>query len=220
MSRKTFDFNTIEDFDTHINASIPYYNILNDAIRSMSKYFFSKGSNIFDLGCSTGAFLRSLETDCKKVGIDNSNLLPTELLESDNNNNLIFMNADLNEVDVVSNACVVYSIFTMQFLDPSKRKRYLNSIFNGLNEGGALFLCEKVYQESGIMENIITFSHYDYKSKRFSAEEIILKERDLRYIMKPCSNAELHDMLYDAGFSIVSDFWQMFNFKGILAIKK
>jgi hypothetical protein len=37
--------------------------------------------------------------------------------------------------------------------------------------------------------------------------------------MKPCLNQELTNTIKEAGFIMVSDFWQMFNFKGIIAIK-
>jgi tRNA (cmo5U34)-methyltransferase len=108
----------------------------------------------------------------------------------------------------------------MQFLNPSKRKNYLNQIYNGLNSGGALIICEKVYQEIGKVQEIVSFSHYDYKLNHFSSNDIISKERDLRYIMKPCGTEELTKLIFESGFNIVSDFWQMFNFKGIIAIKQ
>ena len=46
-------------------------------------------------------------------------------------------------------------------------------IYQGLNYGGALILCEKVYQDYGKVQEIMTFSHYDYKVKKFTADEII-----------------------------------------------
>ena len=49
--------------------------------------------------------------------------------------------------------------------------------------------------------------------------EIIKKERDLRFIMKPMSNNDLFELINSIGFSIVAPFWQMYNFKGIIAIK-
>lgn len=205
-----FDFNTIDNFDDHIEKSIPNYNILIDFIKSISQYFYVENTNIYDLGCSTGKFLNSLDFNCNKIGIDNSNLLP---------NKDGFYNIDLNDNFDIYNSCIVYSIFTMQFLSPSKRLQYLNNIYKGLNTGGALILCEKTYQEDGKFQEIMTFSHYDYKLKFFNANEIIQKEKDLRYIMKPNSYNEIYNMLKNTGFKNVTIFWQMFNFKGIIALK-
>jgi tRNA (cmo5U34)-methyltransferase len=205
-----FDFNTIQNFDDHINKSIPNYDILWNSISSMSEYFFVDNTNVYDLGCSTGKLLKSLDIKCYKYGYDVATLLPQE--EG-------FSYVDLNEPFPLMNACVVYSIFTMQFLKPSSRHNYLKTIYDGMNEGGALFICEKLYQDNGKMQEIFSFSHYDYKLNNFSTDEIFKKERDLRYIMKPNSERELDIMLQDVGFHNVTTFWQMFNFKGIIAIK-
>lgn len=205
-----FSFDTIKNFDEHILKSIPNYDILFSSINSISEYFFVEGRNIYDLGCSTGKLLKGINGNYNKIGYDIASLLPNE--EG-------FHAIDLNKPFKLNNACVVYSIFTMQFLNPQSRKKYLWQIYEGLDKGGALIICEKVYQEHGKVQEIISFSHYDYKLNHFSSEEIISKERDLRFIMKPCNNNELTELIKSVGFDIVTDFWQTFNFKGIIAIK-
>jgi tRNA (cmo5U34)-methyltransferase len=207
-----FDFNTINNFDEHILKSIPNYDILISSIKSISEYFFVENTNIYDMGCSTGKLLKSINGNYNKIGYDNSNLLPKD----DG-----FYNVDLNYIEKIKieNSCMVYSIFTMQFLNPSQRTKYLKKIYDGLLKGGALIICEKVYQEFGKIQEIISFSHYDYKLNHFTSDEIISKEKDLRFIMKPCLNKELTNLLKEAGFCMVNDFWQMFNFKGIIAVK-
>lgn len=212
-----FDFNKIDDFDDHINKSIPNYDLLIDSIKSMSEYFYVRSASIYDLGCSTGKLLKSLPFECKKIGYDNSNLLPS----SDGDLNLSFQNVDLNKVGdiVLNNACIVYCIFTLQFLDPIKRNALLTKIYDGLIQGGCLFITEKIYQENGKAQEIFSFSHYDYKLKQFNAEDILKKEKDLRYNMKPQDDYTLVHNLKGAGFKVVSPFWQMFNFKGYIAIR-
>jgi tRNA (cmo5U34)-methyltransferase len=127
-----FDFNTIDNFDDHINKSIPNYDLLIDSIKSMSEYFYVQSASIYDLGCSTGKLLKSLPFDCRKVGYDYSNLLPT----TNGDSSLEFHSVDLNKSFKINNACIVYSIFTMQFLDPLKRSAYLSTIKEGLIKGG------------------------------------------------------------------------------------
>jgi tRNA (cmo5U34)-methyltransferase len=210
-----FDFNTIDNFDDHINKSIPNYDLLIDSIKSMSEYFYVQSASIYDLGCSTGKLLKSLPFDCRKVGYDYSNLLPT----TNGDSSLEFHSVDLNKSFKINNACIVYSIFTMQFLDPLKRSAYLSTIKEGLIKGGCLIICEKIYQEHGIAQEVFSFSHYDYKLKQFRAEEILKKERDLRFNMKPLDDDSLTHLLKASGFRVVSPFWQMFNFKGYIAIR-
>ena len=214
---QSFDFNKIDDFDDHINKSIPNYDLLIDSIKSMSEYFYVQSASIYDLGCSTGKLLKSLPFDCRKVGYDYSNLLP----KTNGDLNLEFHNVDLNKTSLLnlSNACIVYCIFTMQFLDPLKRKAFLSKIYDGLIEGGCLFIAEKIYQENGKAQEIFSFSHYDYKLKQFNAEEILKKERDLRFNMKPLDDYGLTHLLKGTGFKVVAPFWQMFNFKGYIAIR-
>jgi tRNA (cmo5U34)-methyltransferase len=207
---KKFSFDAIENFDEHIDKSIPNFGVLTQSIKSIAEYFYVEDTNVYDLGCSTGKLLKEINTNCNKIGYDIATLLPKEPG---------FYPVDLNSEFELQNASVVFSIFTSQFLRPDKRLQYFKTIYEGLNVGGALIICEKVYREKGKIQEIMSFSHYDHKLKEFRAEEIIAKERDLRFIMKPWEDFELQKALVDAGF-YQTEFWSMFNFKGILAIKK
>ena len=209
-----FDFNTIQDFDSHILKSIPNYDLLIKCILSMSEYFISKDSNIYDLGCSTGKLLKSIPYKNVKIGYDCADLMPKK-----NEDDVMFFNVDLNNSFEVKNACIVYSIFTMQFLNKESRQNYCNLIYQGLNTGGAFILCEKIYQEDGLLQEIMSFTHYDYKCTQFTEEEIIKKERDLRYIMKPNTLQANIILLNKAGFKNITTFWQSYNFIGLIAIK-
>jgi tRNA (cmo5U34)-methyltransferase len=216
MTNEKFSFDTIQDFDQHILQSIPNYDILWNMIHSMSSYFVVEDTTIYDLGCSTGKLLKSLPYENSKVGID----LSINLLPKDNDEPISFLSEDLNtNFWDIDDACIVYSIFTMQFLKKSERSNYLETIYEGLVDGGALFLCEKIYQKHGLFQEVFSFSHYDYKENNFSPSTIYSKEKDLRSIMKPNTNVEILKMLKDAGFEKVTTFWQSFNFIGYLAVK-
>lgn len=210
---KKFDFNTIDDFDNHILKSIPNYDILLGTIKSISDYFVTKDTIIYDLGCSTGKFLKGLPYQNLKIGYDNAKLMP------DYDPDVNFIKWDLNHWFEIKNACLVYSMFTMQFLNRTSRDNYCQIIYDGLNEGGAFILCEKIYQQNGIMQEVLSFSHYDYKCQHFTEEEIIKKERDLRFIMKPNTMEQNIKLLENAGFTNIVQFWQSYNFVGLIAIK-
>lgn len=206
-----FDFNRIHDFDEHINKSIPSYDLLVDMSKSIAEYFYTKEAVVYDLGCSTGKMLLEIDTVCKKMGIDNSNLLPKA--------NPNFQSLDLNKENAVYNACVVFSLFTMQFLNVKRREGYIKGIYNGLIEGGALIIAEKVYQDDGRAQEAMTFSHYEMKMRSFTTEEILKKEKSLRQVMKPMNQTDFEELLKDTGFRVVTSYWQCFNFKAYLCIK-
>jgi tRNA (cmo5U34)-methyltransferase len=155
--------------------------------------------------------LMEIESVSKKRGIDNSKLLPVGIDG--------FESIDLNKEDVVFNACVVFSLFTMQFLNVSRRSGYINGICKGLIDGGALLIAEKVYQDSGRAQEVMTFSHYEMKQKSFSADDILAKEKSLRQVMKPMDKTDFESILNNAGFKTVTTYWQCFNFKAYLCIK-
>lgn len=113
-----FDFNTIQNFDKHIDQSIPNYNVLFESILRISEYFIIPNKTIYDIGCSTGKLLLQLHkehpSNCM-IGIDNSNnLLPKEI------DSPIFVSTDLNNGYIFKEACLIFSIFTLQFLQKKK----------------------------------------------------------------------------------------------------
>jgi predicted TPR repeat methyltransferase len=72
-----FDFNSMENFDNHIDSSIPSYGVMAQMVRNLSPWFLSPSKSIVDLGCSTGKLLESITHDGMKYGVDiATNLLP------------------------------------------------------------------------------------------------------------------------------------------------
>lgn len=213
-----FSFDTIKNFDEHINTSVPCYGEIFKAVNGLAKYFVTDDSYIYDIGCSRGTLLESIDIDgcknVKKIGIDCSlNLLP------ENNKDIAFLNFDLKNDFIFSNASLILSIFTMQFLPPSRRQSVINNIYNGLIKGGGFFFCEKIYSPFSRIQDMFTFNYYDFKAQTFSAEEILDKEKNLRKIMHPFTHEENIEMLKNAGFKIFDVFIKQYNFEGILAIK-
>lgn len=210
-----FSFDTIKDFDEHISKSIPSYSLLSDMIVNISEYFIQNDEVIYDLGCSTGSMLKKMPPHVRKVGYDNSSLLPMSSYK-----NLQFIKTDLTKGFLIENACIALSIFTMQFLPKRFRKQFCDTIYNGLNTGGAFILCEKVYSENSCMQEAMTMCHYQHKMQNFSLDEIHSKERDLREIMKPLTLNENIAILNQSGFSVIESFWRSYNFIGLICIKR
>jgi len=215
---KDFSFDTITSFDDHIAKSIPQYELMIESVVRMSDYFKDEKKVVYDVGTSTGKLLkyfkRANNYQGKLVGIDNcSNLLPNS------DEGITFINHDLTTPFKFNNACIVYSLYTMQFLPKESRQSLIQSIYDGLCEGGALFISEKVYCDESIFQDIFTSTYYDYKKQSFTEKEIFDKERSLRTMLKPNTVEHNLEMLRKAGFWKIQQFYRYFNFVGYVCVK-
>ena len=216
--KEKFSFDTIKDFDKHIECSIPNYSHLFDLISSMSTYFIEKDTNVYDLGCSTGLLLKNLSTINK---IDNVNFIGYEISDNLKPSQTVGFNwikQDLTKQLSIDNTNLIFSIFTLQFLKISDRKQLIKKVYNSLNDKGAFIVAEKTYHTNGFIQDLFTFSYYDYKSEEFSNDEIMQKQKDLRSIMKPITERENIEIFNDAGFH-VSKFFQSLQFNAWILIK-
>jgi len=213
-----FDFNTIDNFNEHISKSIPNYDILLNSLVRLSKYFIVNKYSVYDLGCSTATLLFELSKlypNIKKIGIDNSaNILPEE-----HSKDITFLLHDLNKGITLESSCLVFSIFTLQFLDRGIRQDIINEVYNKLCVGGAFIVAEKTYADSAITQDIFTFTYYDFKKSEFTEKEILDKEKDLRSILRPNRSDVNLKMLKNAGFSNIEKFYKYFMFEGYICIK-
>src|SRR6188768_4195427 len=62
-------------FDDMLDRSVPFYGEMQRMIAEMAKDFAVDGTNVYDLGCSTGTTIlnlnRSISKEVKFVGVDN-----------------------------------------------------------------------------------------------------------------------------------------------------
>jgi tRNA (cmo5U34)-methyltransferase len=112
--------------------------------------------------------------------------------------------------------------FTLQFIAERRKIALLRSIYDGLVEGGALFISEKTLATSSTLQELIAFTYYDHKREAFTAEEILDKERRLRGFMTPWTRARLIEALCAVGFrrSEIESFWQEGPFVALVAMKR
>jgi tRNA (cmo5U34)-methyltransferase len=211
-----FNFNTINDFDNHISGSILGYDLLYQLIINISSYFANENSVIIDFGCTSGKLINKI------AEIYNPNLA---LGYDITNHNFIQGYAKLIEIDLTKSDLQIptfdigYCVFLFQFIDPKKRIDLVNKIYRSLRKGGVLIVCEKEYSRDGQINEIFTFVNYENKINKFTAEEIIKKEHDLRRIMHPFTSTSNVSMLLETGFVDVEPFFQSLNFKGYICKK-
>ena len=220
-----------EGFDEHIDKSIRGYQDLLSDIVSLSRYFVEKETNVYDIGCSTGKLTEAMlkkNQDIEDVhyyGIEVADGFVGDMksreikLNSDYSwNKIKFLHEDVRD-SMISNASLITSVFTLQFMSMRDRLPMIKKVYNGLNEGGAFIFAEKTIFENAKFQEMITFNFYDYKRKFFDTKDIMDKEQTLRNIMKPNTWKQIEKYIYDAGFKDVQPFWRNHMFVGAIAVK-
>lgn len=218
-----------EGFDNHIEHSIRgYTNLLNDVLK-ISEYFVEDESNVVDVGCSTGKMLKTMIEQnsyaplAKYYGIEVEESFFAgfdEDAKDDRYRNLSYFRGDVRDF-YFEDCTLVTSIFTLQFIPEFQRSNIIRQIYDGLRYGGAFVFAEKTISECPKIQEMRTFTYYDYKREHFTSDDILDKERQLRHMMKPNTRNELISMCATAGFSFnkIDTFWQNYGFTAFIAIK-
>jgi tRNA (cmo5U34)-methyltransferase len=120
----------------------------------------------------------------------------------------------------IENASLVVINFTLQFLKPDLRTDLLSNIYQGLNQGGALILSEKVVSENAQQQSFYEELHAEFKrANGYSDLEISQKRTALENVLIP-ETSEMHiNRLRKTGFDTVTSWFQCFNFNSFCAVK-
>ncbi|MEC7641008.1 MAG: methyltransferase domain-containing protein, partial [Nitrospinota bacterium] len=126
-----FEFNeaVARVFDDMLARSVPYVEECRQMILKIATPFCREGSNVYDLGCSTGSLLLMLaETfppSSKLIGVDNSRPMLEKAREKLQAEGLLgrcgLVEADLESEINLADASVVIMNYTLQFVPPSRR---------------------------------------------------------------------------------------------------
>ena len=216
-----------EGFDNHIEHSIRgYTNLWNDVLK-YSEYFVEDNTNVVDIGCSTGKLLKAMIAQntfaplAKYIGIEVEEDFFSSYDEDERESlNLRYHRGDVRDFSFV-NCSLVTSIFTLQFIQEKERTSIIKQIYDGLNPGGAFIFAEKTIADCSKIQDIRTFTYYDYKREHFTSDDILNKEKQLRHMMKLNTRKELINQCATAGFAFdrIDSFWQNHSFTAFVAIK-
>jgi len=207
---------------------VPFYSEIQRMIAEIAADFAVEGSNIYDLGCSTGTTLLNLDSvvspDVKFIGVDNSRDMlercRQKLVEHGFKRSHELICADLNQGVSIQNASMVLMVLTLQFVRPLYRDSLVKAVLQGLNENGCLILVEKVLGEDSIFNRLFIEYYYDLKQRHgYSQMEISQKREALENVLVPYKLLENREMLLRAGFRYCDVFFKWYNFCGIVAVK-
>jgi len=215
-------------FDDMLDRSVPFYQEIQRMIAEMAADFAVDGTNIYDLGCSTGNTLINLDAmvgpGVKFIGVDYSEEMlkrcHEKLVKHGCKRPLELICADLNQGVAIENASMVVMVLTLQFVRPLHRDTLVKGIVQGLNENGCLILVEKVLGEDSVFNRLFIKYYYDLKKRHgYSELEIAQKREALENVLIPYKLLENREMLLRAGFRYCDVFFKWYNFCGIVALK-
>lgn len=215
-------------FDDMVDRSVPFYGEIQRMITEMGKDYAVKGTNVYDLGCSTGTMLilldQAVEQDVTFIGIDDSTEMlgkcEEKLKQAGISRAYELQVADLNSKLSLSNASVVNLCLTLQFVRPLNRERLVREVYEGLNPNGCLLLTEKVLGEESLFNRQFIDYYYRLKRRRhYSDLEISQKREALENVLIPYKLEENRRLLKESGFKMIDIFFKWYNFCGIIAVK-
>lgn len=223
-----FGSETAMVFDDMVSRSVPFYDETQRMVCEIANSFAVPGTCLYDIGCATGTTLlmldRVIDPAIHLIGIDNSNEMLNKahlkLAQSSTKRKVNFVNANLDDPPQIENASVVIMLLTLQFVRPLNRERLIKEIFNGLHDNGCLILVEKVTGSCTMLNRLFIEYYYNFKRRKgYSELEIAQKREALENVLIPYHHEENRNLLLDAGFCHVEEFFRWYNFSGIVAVK-
>lgn len=222
----TFKGDIAARFDQHVRSSIPAYDWMQESVVRLTDFFCPSFGSIVDIGCATGETLsriseRHAGKSCRYIGIDESAEMIAEAKKKLKEiEHCHWQTERIQDVLLPQNVDMVLSVLTVQFLPIADRERLVSRIYKALRPGGAFLLVEKVYAESGRMQDMFSQIYHDQKEQAgFTAQEIREKDASLRGVMTPLTVAQNEAMLKRAGFEQLEVFVKDFHFAGWIAVK-
>ena len=222
-----FGSEVVENFDSHVSRSIPFYSEGHELITNLSDFFISSNSVCYEIGCSTGTLIYKLaihnsgKEGAKFIGID----IEQKMIDVARGkvtplpDNLEFIHDDILQIELEP-ADLIVSYYTVQFIRPAERQRLISKLYDSLQWGGALIMFEKVRGPDARFQDIQSRLYDDYKlDQGYSAEEIISKSRSLKGVLEPFSTQGNIVLLKRAGFVDIMTVMKHLCFEGFLAIK-
>ena len=211
-----------------VSRSVPFYAEIQRMLVELAASFATRGSNIYDLGCSTGTTLKllhdSLPVDAHLCGVDSSREMLNEcrekLAQANLEDAIELEQADIDNGVRIENASVVVLVLTLMFVRPLNREKLIGRIYSGLNENGCLLLVEKLLGDGSLFNRMFIERYYAFKRRMgYSELEIAQKREALENVLIPYRLQENRDLLLNAGFREVEVFFKWYNFAGFIAVK-
>lgn len=228
-----FDDAVAQVFDDMIERSVPHYSEVQRATVEIARKFCRPNSRVYDLGCSTGTTLSLLGTllvegmldpTVKLTGVDSSSsmlLTCSQKLSALKMREYVeLIESDITTINLQEPSVLILN-YTLQFIEPSKRRRFIHRCYEALLPGGVLIITEKVSHPDPSTEALLTELYYDFKRRNgYSELEISQKREALENVLVALTIEENIALIEEAGFPQVEMFLKWYNFASFVAVKK
>ena len=226
ISKFTFDRKVVDVFDDMVLRSVPGYKQMIEIIGLAGRTYPVINSNVYDLGCSTGAATLSIASNLKSesvkiFSIDNSQ----EMLDQCSINlsgieaNIQYICDDIENIQF-ENASLIVLNLTLQFIKPKNRSKLVKRMYDSLLPGGALIISEKIINENEEINKSLISLHESFKRENgYSETEIAQKRKAIEEVLIPESIEQHIERLKHVGFKKPLIQMQCINFASFLAIK-
>lgn len=229
-----FEFNAevAAVFDDMLERSIPFYREQQAAVQDVAHKYYVPKTRVYDLGCSTATTLiglgRRLGEEARLIGYDSSEPMLQRARQNVEQAGLGDrieltcgdLNGDLAQLPL-SRASVVTVCWTLQFIRPLRRDALVRWIHQGLVQGGAVIVTEKVLTGDGDLNRHFIELYYDFKRRNgYSTEEVLKKREALENVLVPYRIEENLELFRRNGFAVAEPFFQWFNFAAFLCVKR
>ena len=228
-----FSKDIVKKFDDHIERSIPRYSDCHKLTKRISNFFLTENnSRYLDIGSTTGSLIEKISLHHEKLNklkISGIEIEPHFCKFSKKRLNKLSLKHDINfhSEDVYSflkktnnKFDFVTSLFTLQFIKPSKRSEILNLIYKKMNWGSGFVFFEKVRGKDSRFQDIMNFLiNLEKTDQNFNPTEIYGKSMSLVGVMEPFTHNGNLQLLKKAGFKDIDVIFKYVNFQGYLCIK-
>ncbi|RMH61424.1 MAG: carboxy-S-adenosyl-L-methionine synthase CmoA [Calditrichaeota bacterium] len=228
LARFTFDERVAGVFRDMIERSVPGYSATVAMIGALAGRYARPGTLCYDLGASLGAGALAMQRhikvpDVRIIAVDNSAAMVERgraLCATQKGQSPVEWRLEDIRQTPIEHASVAVLNFTLQFLPPEDRLPMIRRVFKGLSDGGVLILSEKIrFQDEAENQRQIEWHHTFKEANGYSRLEIAQKRSALENVLIPETTATHIKRLKQAGFSVVHQWFQSFNFISLIAVK-
>ena len=227
--RWRFDEAVTDVFDKMLVSSIPGY----DEMRRWTETLGSdqiqrtpmgRTPHVMDLGASRGDAVDPLMRRyprCRFTLVEISEPMMGVLEQKYGDQNAVsLVSADLSE-DVTwlqtSRVHLVQSVLTLMFVPIECRQRVIQAVHDCLEPGGMFLVVEKTLGENARSQQMLVDTYHAFKRAHgYTDENIERKRLSLKGSLVPLKTSWTIEMMRDAGFVDVTEYWRALQFVGIV----
>jgi tRNA (cmo5U34)-methyltransferase len=224
-----FDAAVAESFDDMLDRSIPEIETMREVVTLAASFFFPRGNEVLDLGCSRGEALARLAAldgtdDFHFVGLEVSTpMLDAARTRFRDDRRISIYEQDLRHgiLGVApGRLSVALSVLTLMFVPVNYRRRLLREVYDRLAPRGGLVLVEKTIGDGVEIDDLMNANYHRRKFETgYTPDEIERKRLALEGVLVPLTARQNRELLLDVGFEEVDEVWSWFNFRAWVAVK-